>query len=461
MPPPDLVLGFLVAAFCGAVVGVEREHGKGESTNQDLTQDDRPQPARNPAGVRTHVVAALLGALARTADAALDCTPAFAVATLGVATVFVTAAYAVRAVRTGHYGTTTVLTLLATYLLGVLALAEHRTLAAATAVVLAGVLAIKVPLHGFIWRLERREIGAALKLCLVALVLLPLLPDRSFGPLDWPWLASRLLDMGLTEPQMQELAVFNPWKLWLLVVLISGMGFGGYVLVRSLGAEKGLPLLGLVGGLVSSTAVTLSMAHQSKETPGVRDPFVAAVLAACTVMAARVLVLVSAFGPAFLPYVALPMGLMLISGGLVAWRKARTGAPAQAQAQQEAKQEVELRTPFALGPALRLTLLFFGILVLSQVMTLWLGGVGLLATAFFSGIVDVDAVTAAIAQQVDAGAPGFATAAIFTAVATNTVVKAGMMVTAGSRAAGRSTAMWLGVTLLAGGLGVAAVFLLV
>ena len=99
------------------------------------------------------------------------------------------------------------------------------------------------------------------------------------------------------------------------------------------------------------------------------------------------LVLVSALGPAFLPYVALPMGLMLLSGGFVAWRKARA-AEAPEDTREGAKHEVELRTPFALGPALKLTLLFFGILVLSQVMTLLFGSVGLLATAFFSGIVD-------------------------------------------------------------------------
>src|SRR5262249_6051637 len=163
-------------------------------------------------------------------------------------------------------------------------------LALALAVVVTAILAVKVPLHSFVHALSHEELVASLKFGLLALVLLPLLPNRSFGPLDAPWVGDSLRALGVREETLAQLALLNPYKLWLIVVMISGLGFVGYVLVRLLGPQRGFVLTGLAGGLVSSTSVTLAMAEQSKRTPQWSNPISGAVLAACTVMAARVLV---------------------------------------------------------------------------------------------------------------------------------------------------------------------------
>ncbi len=452
----ELVPGLLLALFCGALIGVERELGKLPGS-KDLDRSGR-EPSPSPAGLRTHVVAAFFGGLLQILDARAGSSSGFVLMGLAVTSLLAGVVYGVRAARTRHWGVTSAFTLVITYVLGVLSLTELRLLAAAMAVAIAAVLAIKVQARTFLGNLRQSEVGAAIQLGLVTIVLLPLIPDRDFGPADWEPLARALRELGATETALASLAVFNPFKLWVLVVAISAIGFAGYVLIRSLGPRRGLTITGFVGGLVSSTAVTLSMAEQSKRTPGLVGPFASAVLAASTVMAFRVIAIALALAPGLALPLTFPMAPMLLTTGLAALFIARRGDDGEGSA--EAGSAVSLTTPFALLPALKLTALFFLVRIVGRVLTILLGGAGLVLAAFAAGIVDVDAITAAVAQEsVDPSttiSERFAVIAIFTAVATNTLVKAGMIFLLGSRPVGRAAALWLVVSLVAGGAGVAA-----
>ena len=149
--------------------------------------------------------------------------------------------YLVAALR-GNLGFTTEVSALLAFLLGLLCARGHLQLAAWVAVAMALLLALKDWLHRLARRVDAADVEATLKFAIVTLIILPLVPDQSYGP----------------EP----LNVLNPYKVWLMVVLISGLNFASYLLIKVIGAEHGIGIAGLLGGLVSSTAVTLGFAAQ-------------------------------------------------------------------------------------------------------------------------------------------------------------------------------------------------------
>ncbi len=128
------------------------------------------------------------------------------------------------------------------------------------------VLGLKETSHDWTQRFTKEDIRSTLQFVALTGVVLPLVPNRSFGPFD----------------------AFNPYALWLMVVLISGLGFVGYLLVRILGARSGVALAGVVGGLASSTATTLAFSRESKAYPQFSAGFALAIVLACTIMLARV-----------------------------------------------------------------------------------------------------------------------------------------------------------------------------
>jgi uncharacterized membrane protein (DUF4010 family) len=438
----SLVHDFIAVIFCGAFVGMEREFGKWrrEDAGPELPESG------NLAGIRTHTLVAILGAVARVLDRETAVAPWTTCVGLAVTALFAVSAYGVRAVRSGRYGMTSVPTLLLTYGLGALCLSGQRPLAVALAVVVTAILAFKVPLHSFVRALTQQEVLAAVKFALLALVLLPVLPDQDYGPGDWPWLAERLQAFAVPAATLARLALFNPYRLWLIVVVISGLGFVGYVLVRLLGPGRGLLLTGLAGGLVSSTSVTLAMAERSRTAPQWRHSIVAAVLAACAAMSVRVfLIAVVLYGGLLVP-LGPPLGALMLANVIIAiWLSRRADRAVH-------QEPMQVGTPLALGPALRLAGLIVLVRLLSEVATFAIGDAGLFVMAVLSGGVDVDPITVTTGQQAAASriGDGFATGVICTAVAANTVVKGLLMLWTAERATARVAFAAMAGTLLAG-----------
>jgi uncharacterized membrane protein (DUF4010 family) len=194
-----------------------------------------------------------------------------------------------------HLGFTTEVALVATFLLGGLAYFD-QTSAIIMTIVVTVLLAFKEPLHEFTYKIPMEEFYDSLKFALIAIVILPILPDTAYGPLN----------------------AFNPYQIWLIVVILTGISFIGYFLVKWFGAGFGLPLTGIVGGLASSTAVTTSMGMRTRENAGLEYPAMTAVTLANVVMLLRVLFLVFIFFPGLLMSIYLPIGIMCIVGILVA-----------------------------------------------------------------------------------------------------------------------------------------------
>jgi uncharacterized membrane protein (DUF4010 family) len=272
----------------------------------------------------------------------------------------------------GKPGLTTKASLMLTLLAGGLAYWQQTTaLAAALAVATTVILSIKMPLHRFVKHLTHDDISAALKFAVITAIVLPILPNRMFGPAPF--------------------AIFNPRTLWLFVVFISGISFVGYVLIKVAGAKKGIGLTGLLGGMASSTAVTASFTAKSHEHAELAKPFALAITVAWTVMFVRVLAVVAVLNISLVKPI-LPPVIGSIVVGLVCcfflYRSQKT----------DHRHDVAFANPFELGLALKFGALFALILLFSRAMQVYFGSAGVYASSFLSGLVDVDAISFSMAR---------------------------------------------------------------
>lgn len=336
--------------------------------------------------------------------------------------------------RGASRGLTTEAAFLLTFLLGALAGSQgllepvsHKVMVVLSVGVVATLLlSAKATLHDLVGRATRQDVFATVKFLIVAVVVLPLLPDQTYGPLD----------------------VLNPFKIGLMIVLIAGIGFVGYGAIRVLGSGKGLGLTGLIGGLVSSTAVTLSMSSRAKGDKALAPICAMAVVLASTVMFARIAAEVAVVNRALLPLLLVPLGAMTAAGGLAAAVLFRGAQRAQSEAAQ-----VSFANPFELSSAVKFGLLYGAILFASKAATIYLGSSGVYLAGALAGATDVDAITLSMASLAKQGSiePQVAVTTILIGAATNSCVKAGMAVALGGWLFGRQLLLAFGGVLLAGG----------
>jgi uncharacterized membrane protein (DUF4010 family) len=327
------------------------------------------------------------------------------------------------------HGTTTLVAALSVYLLGAACVAGYQ----AHAVVVAGIITLllhwKQPLHGLVSKIGREEFNAIIRFVLITLVILPILPNRTFGPYD----------------------VINPFQTWLLVVLIVGLNLLGYMAFRMLRADSGAVAAGVIGGMISSTAATVSFAGLTRRTPDLAASAAMVILLASTVVYARVAVELLAVAPGLIAYAGGPMGvfalIMLAASGAL-WPRVR-------------QQRVELpeqRNPARLGVALTFAALFLVITFAVAAARQHFGDDAIYLVALISGLTDVDAMTLSVGQAFSRGAieADIAWRAIFLATLANLLFKIGAACVLGT-AALRAYMLSLGGAALAAGI---AVFLL-
>lgn len=392
---PIVARNFLIALLIGALIGIEREKKK------DI------DPGQAFGGIRTYTLLALLGAASAWLARELQ-TPWVFAAMLLVVGAAVVASY----VRQGQGssdvpGLTSEVAALVVCLLGAMVVVGDATLAVALAVITSALLAYKQPLHGMVQRIGTNDLFAAIKLLIASCIVLPLLPDHTLDR----WQA------------------INPYTLWLLVILISAMSLLGYVAVRLLGASNGAALTGIAGGLVSSTATTLSFARSSVTMHGNGQALCAGVLLSWCVMALRVLVLVALLNTALLPALLLPFGAMAGTTGAFALWHYLAGRRAPTS---PAPGTVSVSNPFSLTAAMRFGALFALVMLATRIAQLHAPGFGVYLVSALAGLVDVDAITLSLARQSsDAAALTQAALAITIAVLSNTLVKAGMVLVLG------------------------------
>jgi len=396
---PDLFYRFGVALVIGLLIGLQREYA--------FQKSEHPQEEELLAGARTFPLISLLGAaIAWLADLAQ--TPLLLAATVGGVAILLSVAHFLEA-RETETGLTTEIAALLALVVGMLCVWDQVELAAALGVGTAVLLALKVQTESLAQSIDREDVFATLKFAVITAIILPILPREGFGPPPFD--------------------VLVPYNVWLIVILISGISFLGYVLIQLVGAKRGVGLTGLLGGLASSTAVTLSLAQRSRDAPSLARSFSMGVVLAWSVMFLRVLVEVAAVNMQLLWVVGGPILAMMASGFLFAaylFSAQEPGAEADATA---------LKNPFHLTPAITFGLLYAVILVATTAAQTYFGDAGIYATSLLSGLADVDAVTLSMARlSGPTGGIGLQTAAraIILGAAANTLVKGGIVFATGS-----------------------------
>lgn len=403
-----LTLSVLVAAAgCGALIG---------SVRQWSEQAREPERAANFGGVRTHTFWALAGYLAAEFRGALPVLMVLVAAHL--------IAMRWRPAEARAPGGTSFAAALLTVLIGALmATGETRAAIVVTALV-AVLLGVKQPIHEWTLRFTQQDIRGALQFAAITGIVLPLVPDRALDP----W------------------GALNPFKIWLMVVFISGLGFAGYVAMRALGARAGITVTALLGGLASSTASTLAFARRSRVEPSYAGHHAFATVVACTVMLPRVALAVAVFSPGLAGSLLAPFLLMAApAAGFAVWfwmrRPGETAVVAPTVA-----------NPLGLGLAIKFAALYAVISLLVNVALERGWQSGFLQLAFVSGLTDVDAISLSVAQTVRDGGLDLAMAsrALVLAAVANSLLKVGLAVSLGARGFRGRVALVLGATAAAG-----------
>ena len=408
----DLALRFAAALGLGLLLGIERERKR----DAELFFG----------GVRTFALIALLGAVGAFMERALN-QGWLIIAAFVALSALVIVSYATTAAR-GELGITTQISAMLAFIVGALCGWQHVGVASVATVVCLLLLTFKDFLHRLARRVELADIEATLTFAVISVIILPLLPNQNFGP--------------------PPLDVINPYKIWLMVVLIAGLNFLGYVLVKVLGNEHGLALTGILGGLVSSTAVTLSFSQRSRREPEMSSAFVLAIVIAWTIMFLRVVIMVGIINRALAASLAVALGCMALAGLLVClalWRRRahETGVVTAGA------------NPFELGEAIKFGLLFGIVTIVAKAAEVYLGATGLYLAGAVAGATDVDAIALSMANRATTTPESIKIAAytIVIAVISNTLVKAGMVAFMGAPAMRRTIVLVTLILFLAAAVG--------
>ncbi|WP_340105192.1 MgtC/SapB family protein [Rhodohalobacter sp. 8-1] len=379
----QIELKLLVALAIGLLVGIERGWSEREEDEGERI-----------AGIRTFSIIGLLGGVwAMMAEFLGDWI--LAVAFLSVSALII-AAHILDVRSNQDIGTTTAFSMMLTFALAAWAVIGQPVIAIAVTIVVVFLLGYKPVLHRWLRVIEEKELYAGIKLLIISVALLPFLPDQGYGPYN----------------------ALNPYWIWWMVVLISGISFVGYFAIKFTGKKKGTFLTAVTGGLASSTAVTFSMAQFAKLSKK-KLFFMGGIMIASSIMFIRVAIEVFVVNRELLQHLWIPLGLMfagILIGGY--WFLIRGGQG------KEADQQIDITNPFQLGLALRFGVLLALILLLSEAVKEWFGDEGIYLLSVASGLMDVDAITVSLSKmaQNDLSAE-VASLGIVLASATNTVVK--------------------------------------
>jgi uncharacterized membrane protein (DUF4010 family) len=405
--PLDLISIRIVAEALGLglMVGIERYRGRGPGE-------------RRSAGVRTFAIFALLGAVC-----SLFQSLPLTLSVFGAVALLVIVGYYKSAEDSP--GLTTETAALLVFWLGAL-LSTHETLAIGTAIVLTIVLASKGALHEFARdRVSEAEFFDTLKLLAIVLVVYPLLPDTRLGPYGF----------------------LNPHQAWLMVILVSAIGYVGYFLIRWLGPNRGLRLNALAGGLVSTPAATLSLASRARKAPPDQlGAYSVATVIANAAQFPRLLLLVAIANADLGKFLAAPLLAMTAAGFLVAWLAAlRFGS-------NDDHEHLRMSNPFSLTPALKFAAFYVGILLLVEVAEAWAGARGAYLASVIGGLGSVSAVALSLAAQVgrEVMTPAVAAGAMLLGLAANALVKIVLAGIYGTRPLALRLAAGLALMLAAG-----------
>jgi len=339
-----------VSILIGALIGLERE--KTKQTTKGVSA----------IGIRTEILICLFGAVSAFLGQTLS--PLIFFMCFGALLLLTVASYVYLSITHQRVGFTTEISTIMTFLLGALTMAGYIQLAVILAIVITLILSLRTVLHRAISQINTTEIYDTIKFAIIAFIILPFLPNQNYDN----QIFTNLFPNAPVPTGFDQIQVLNPYNIWFLVVLVSGISFLGYFLVKTVGNKKGIAITGLIGGLYSSTATSLSLARKSKSHPEITTPFITGIVLACGISLLRTFIFLRAlneqlFTRTFVPILMMFAYLMAIGLYLLFRKKKETKVTSTA----------ELKTPFELVEALKLGGFIVGTLLIAKVVLAYIG----------------------------------------------------------------------------------------
>lgn len=403
----DLFLLFqsiAVVVFIGLLIGLEREYS-------------RKKEEKIFAGIRTFPLIGLFG-FTSALISYITVQWLYAVFFLGFA-ILSTAAYYSAAVR-GRRGGTSELAGFLVFILGSMVFLGYMLLPVIIAIIITSFLSLKIQLHSFVGKVSAEDIYATLKLAIITLIILPVLPNKTFGPFD----------------------VLNPVHIWYMVIFVSGLSFLGYVLIKLYGNKKGIFFTSILGGMVSSTAYTFSISKKSVNEINLSYNYAVSIISASSMMFIRALIIIAVLNTAFAKTLTLPF-LIFASIGfiiyLIFYKKST----------QIDDNEIILSNPFELKSAFIFGIIFGLTIFLTKFAQVYLGNQGVYLASSLAGFSSIDAIIISLSNFFNKTiSPIEAKRAIIFATLTNTVIKIFIAFFWGNKLLKQVVAKGLGILLI-------------
>lgn len=374
----ELIIKLILSLALGALIGIERERrGTGELIE----------------GMRTFMLLSFFATLSayfyQLFNSILIIILAFII--VGVLTIF---GY-ISKTRKKHFGLTTEVAFLLTFAIGLIVYFDSYpyVLSIACGLILTFILASKGRMHHFARHLKEKEVWDAIVFAILVFVVLPILPNRTIDPFN----------------------IFNPFLVWLSIVLVLTMSFAGYIAVRVFGVRKGITLTGALGGLVSSTAVTVSMAEETRKFPKIFNTAAFAIALASSTMFLRMLAVDFFINSDIAMKVMTPMVLLAGVGYVISFFIFKNS---------KSEPKINLSSPLAFKPAIAFGIFFVAVFFILRIVQTYVGDAGILLFAFIAGLVEVDAINISLATlAISTITPTLAIHGIILAAVANTISK--------------------------------------
>ncbi|MBZ0206610.1 MAG: DUF4010 domain-containing protein [Flavobacteriales bacterium] len=403
----ELIQRVLIALALGFFIGMEREFAKRAPDKEDQF-----------AGVRSYTLIALFGFLC--AYLAQSYGPWAFIAGLGGLVALVVAAYVMSA-RPGGYGITTELSGILAFAIGAVVFRGEVLFAVIVAVAITALLSLKMRLHSFIATLTPKDIRAFIQFVIISAVILPFLPSDPMGPNG----------------------VWDLHEIWIMVILVTGISLAGYLLGKVLGPEKGTLVSGIIGGLVSSTAVTLSLAQRSRKQP--RGPHIvsaAGIIGATAVLYPRVWLIIWVIDQDLAIRMVLPMAFITLVSFGMAYLIQRKGGDG-------AEEDIPTKNPLNFSASIQFAILYMAVLWLMDLASADHSAEGYYATSLVFGATNMDVITLSVARSTEDVGLLMASIAVLLATLSNTVMKFLIVVIFGHKAMIKWVGLGFGVVAVA------------
>jgi len=401
------ILGVLISMGIGLIIGLEREY-------------DKLKEEKGIAGIRTFPIVTILGfSLGNLTELF---TPWVLIASLAAFIMFLALnQFSQKQEEYGH-GLTTNLALIATFILGVMVSVEYYRDAVATAVIIVTLLSLKTRFRSVISNITSEELFAFIKFSIVALLILPFLPNKTYGPDN----------------------LLNPFEIGSIIVIVSFLNFIGYFLVKFIGSQKGIILTAILGGLISSTAVAWNYASSSKESPELSKKYSAGIIIASAIMFPRLALLAYIFNNTILINLVLPFGLLTAICVIATLLLMRKDDP-------KPDTNIKLGNPLNMLNAIKFGAVYVIISFAVFYSNQFFGESGLYYSALIAGLADTDAITISMSKfSLNGDNLTLASSVIIAATISNMLVKLGITAFKGSKAAGKLVGYAFGSVILVG-----------